>query len=48
MRGVGEEIEGFYRGDGVFFLKNGDVAGLSHGITREVEDFFWGDREEFF
>ncbi len=43
MRSSGEEIEGLYSFDLVFFEEKFDVAGLGGGITREVDDGFWSD-----
>ena len=45
--GVGEEVEGFDGDDFVFVEKEGDVAGLGGGVARKIDDFLWGDFEEF-
>lgn len=47
MGGVGEEIEGFDGGDFVLIEEQRNVAGLGGRVAREIDDFLWGDFEEF-
>ena len=47
MGGVGEEVKGFNGGDFILIEEKGNVASLGGGVTRKIDDFFWGDFEEF-
>ena len=48
MGGAGEEIEGGDFFDFVFFCEDAEVAGLGGRVARKINDFFWGNFEEFF
>ena len=47
MGSMGEEVEGFDGVNIILIKEEGDITGLSGGVARKIDDFFWGDFEEF-